>query len=176
MHIPKSSLVFIPAFLLAALLPGCAGYRLGSMLPANVKSVHVRIATNSTEEPDLETAVTQAVLARLQTDGSLKVVGEAEADSLLSIDIRDFILEPLRYEGDNRARPNEYRMILRANLELVRASDATILVRSGGTEGKATFDFTGDLTTAKRTALPSAAEDLARGIVSSVTEAWPDSN
>ena len=39
--------------LLLTLLPGCSGYRLGSMLPSNVKSVYVRIAKNSTQEPQL---------------------------------------------------------------------------------------------------------------------------
>ncbi len=156
------------------LLNGCSGYRLGSMLPANIKSVFVRIATNSTAEPDLETEVTQAVLAQLQTDGSLRVVGEAEADSLLSIDIREFHLEPLRYDADNRVRPNEFRMVLRANIELTRASDATVLVRSAGAEGKNTFELSGDLTNSKRIALPGAAQDLARSIVSAVTEAWPE--
>jgi hypothetical protein len=160
--------------LILLLLNGCSGYRLGSMLPSNIQSVYVRIAKNSTPEPDLETEVTQAVLAQLQVDGSLKVVGEAEADSLLTIDIREFLLEPLRYDGDNRVRPNEYRMVLRASVELIRASDATPLVRSAGAEGKATFELSGDLTNSKRNALPAASEDLARSIVAAVTEAWPD--
>jgi len=167
----RTSLLLIPLF---ALLTGCTGYRLGSMLPRDVQSAHVNIARNLTEEPNLETDVTTAVLAQLQRDGSLRVTNAASADAELYIDISAFRLEPLAFDADNRARPNEFRMILEGRVELIRRRDGATLVRSATLTGRSTFDFTGDLTSAKRTARPAAAEDLARHLVSAVTEAWTD--
>ncbi|MCC5846545.1 MAG: LptE family protein [Verrucomicrobia bacterium] len=153
---------------------GCAGYRLGSQLPPGIRTVYVHIARNNTEEPLLETDVTNAVLAQLQRDGSLRVVGEDQADSQMYLEITDFRLEPLRFEAENRTRPDEYRLTIRANTTLVRGSDGVVMVRSGNVEGRSTFFLQGDLTASKRTALPDAARDLARHLVSAVTEAWPD--
>ncbi len=159
---------------LLVLSSGCAGYRLGSQLPPGINTVYVHIARNNTEEPLLETEVTNAVLAQLQRDGSLRVVGEDQADSQMYLEITDFQLEPLRFEAENRTRPNEYRLRIRANTTLVRGSDEVVMVRSGNVEGRATFFLQGDLTASKRSALPEASRDLARNLVSAVTEAWPE--
>ena len=102
------------------------------------------------------------------------MVPEAEADTIMNTQITEFRIEPLRFSDENRVRPNEYRMVIRADVELIRTADAMVLVRNGGVQGKETFELLGDLTTSKRRALPDASDDLAREIVSSVTEAWPD--
>ena len=45
-------------------------------------------------------------------------------------------------------------------------------VVSSRAEGKSTFPFTSDLTTAKRNSLPVVADDLGRNIVAAVVEVW----
>ena len=52
---------------------GCAGYQLGSMLPPDIKTVHVPNFTNKTQEPFIVTETTKAVLEELQLDGSLEL-------------------------------------------------------------------------------------------------------
>lgn len=158
----------------ALLSSGCMGYRLGTMLPENVESVHVPIAKNLTDEPLLNDDVTRAVLAELQQDGSLRIEREDQADAVLYVNITHFELEPLAYDRSNRERPNEYRLILRAKVEMIRRRGGQTLVRSGTLEGRSTFPLNGDLTSGKRRGLPEASGDLARKIVSAVTEAWPE--
>lgn len=163
-------------FFLTALLglTGCAGYRLGSQLPQDIQTVHVFIANNTTDEPLLETEVTQAVLRQLQRDGSLRLAAEDLADAHMSLDVTGFRLEPLSFDRQNRALPDEYRLVIEAHTSLVRVRDGAVLVRSGTQRGISTFPFQEDLTVSRRTATPRAADDLAARLVASVTEAWID--
>ncbi len=155
-------------------LPGCSGYRLGSMLPKDIQSVFVPLAKNDTAEPQLESDVTRAILQEIQRDGSLKIRAEEDADSILYVTISKVELKPLSFESDNRARPNEYRFEVRVKIRLVRTSDETILVRDNRVEGETVFELIGDLTSSKQQVFPELSEDLAKVVVSKVTEAWPD--
>lgn len=165
----------LSAFLLSFALSGCvSGYRLGSTLPPDIKSVHVPIVNNQTDEPLLADEVTRAVLAQVQRDGSLDIESPEAADAILRVTVTDFRLEPLGFEATDRRRVDEYRLRLIANAELVRTSSGNTLARAGDLQGRSDFELTGDLTSGKRLGTPGAAEDLARRIVAAVTEAWPD--
>jgi len=168
---------FLPFLFSAALLlwaGGCMNYQLGTMLPPDIETVHVPTVQNRTEEPLLKDEVTRAVLAELQQDGSLRISDEQDADTVLHVELVHYDLQPLSYSDSNRARPNEYRLVLQAVVELVRRDTGKVLVRSGRLEGRSTFELSGDLTAGKRRGLPEASRDLGRKIVSAVTEAWPD--
>lgn len=168
---------FPSLFVLTALLltlTGCSGYRLGSQLPADISSVYVPTVRNNTDEPLLENEMTRAVLAQIQRDGSLQIATEEKADAILYVTVDHYTINPLAYDGNNRSRPNEYRLILGARIEMVRNDNGKILARNSSLRGRNDFPLTGDLTTAKQNGLPGAAEDLARYIVAAVTEAWPD--
>ncbi|HRV31690.1 MAG TPA: LPS assembly lipoprotein LptE, partial [Kiritimatiellia bacterium] len=65
-------------------------YRLGSMLPGDVRTVYMPTCVNQTTEPQIEQDVTRAILSQIQTDGTLRVAPELEADSILSVTITDF--------------------------------------------------------------------------------------
>jgi hypothetical protein len=157
------------------LLTGClSNYQLGSTLPPDIRSVYIPIAENLTEEPLLADEVTRAVLAQMQRDGSLEIENQNTADTVLYVRITDFTLQPLAYDSGDRLRGNEYRLRLVAEIELIRQSNGQTLARADSLRGRSEFELTGDLTSGKRQGTPDAAEDLARRIVATVTEAWPD--
>lgn len=154
-------------------LAGCAGYRLGSMLPPHVKTVYVPIAVNNTSEPFIEADVTRSVVQEIQRDGSLRLAGTPdEADAILALTLTKFELEALTYERERRTAANEYRLLLRARTILTDAKLGRVITESPDVYGEGTFDVQGDLTSSKATALPAAAKDLARRIVDSIVEAW----
>lgn len=159
---------------LTLLLSSCQGYKLGSQLPEDISSVYVPTVRNQTNEPLLENEVTQAILNEIQRDGSLSIQSEEDADALLYVTITDYRIDPLSFESENRSRPDEYRLILTARVEMVRRDNGKILARNSSISGRDDFPLTGDLTSAKRNGLPGAAEDLARFVVAAITEAWPD--
>ena len=79
-------------------LPGCVGYRLGSTLPPDVKSIYVRLFINKCNEPLLEIDTTNATIAEFQKDGTLRIVSKDEADVLLETTLNAMTLTPLRYD------------------------------------------------------------------------------
>lgn len=169
------TVVRMPAVLglaVAALAAGCAGYRLGSTLPPGVRSVYVPTFINKTGEPLLEADTTSATVREFQKDGTLRVVPSAdEADLDLTVTLKKYGLEPLRYQSDNSKKAREYR--LRIDVEIVckrKGVEAPMVQKE--VYGEATFYPEGGLSSSKQQALPDAAEDLAHNIVESITEAW----
>jgi hypothetical protein len=159
------------AFTIAlACLCGCA-YRLGSTLPADIRTVRVPVFVNQCSEPLIEVAATEAVIRELQKEGSLKVVSGAGADAVLDVRLVGYTLQPIRSEKDNVRTTAEYRMQITAEVVLKRArNDETVVKKK--VVGESTFIPSGDMSASKRAALPGTAADLAHQVVESVTEAW----
>jgi len=165
-----ASAALVAAFLAGA-GAGCVGYRLGTTLPPGIQTVYVPAFVNRTGEPRIEIEASRATLEELQTDGTLRVAGAAEADSVLSVTLVGYRLDPLRYERDRPKTTREYRLQLTADIVFRRVSPEAVLVKKT-VQGDATFEMVGDLATSKDGALPQAARDLAHDIVESIVEYW----
>ncbi len=169
---PTASLILpVLAGLILTHLTGCVGYRLGSSLPPDVSSVHVPTFVNDTNEPLLESDTTRAAIQEFQRDGTLRVLDKDAADLLLEVSLVEFTLEPLRFDRDQSKTAEEYRMRIKADILLTRRKTGEVMTQRR-VAGETFFDFSGDLGTSKRTALPLAAADLAHDIVESVVEYW----
>jgi hypothetical protein len=170
----------IPSRLLAALLPvlgllalpGCVGYRLGTMLPPDIKTIHVPTFINQTGEPQIELQATRSAIEEIQRDGSLKIAAENQADAILQVKLTQYRLTPLVYEAQRKTAATEYRLTLQAAIVLTRRSDNKVIVENPRCNGESTFPVVGDMSSSKRFGLPKAAADLAHDIVQKVTEVW----
>ncbi len=151
---------------------GCAGYRLGSMLPPGVRSVSVPVAVNQTGEPMIENEITRAVIAEIQRDGSLRIAPAGESDAELRITIRGHELSPIAFRSHARSEPDEYRLQLSATFALVRSGSDIVIAEHPGAIGESTVRLAGNFAAAKHEALPAAARDLARDIVRKLVENW----
>ena len=152
-------------------LTGCVGYQLGSSLPPDIKSVFVHTFVNQCKEPLVEIEATNATIAEFQKDGTLAIRQADAADVLLETTLTKVTLEPLAYERSDATKPKEYRLILTAVFVLRRSVTGKV-IGNGECLGETTFVYTGNLASAKRSALPKASEDLAKRIVEQVVEAW----
>jgi hypothetical protein len=150
---------------------GCLGYKLGTTLPSNIKTVFVPTFVNGTQEPQIEIKTTSMAIQEFRKDGSLRVVDADTADTKLEVTIVAYELVPLRYEQARAKAGSEYRMTLRAKV-VFRAMDTSKVISESLVSGDATFLLSGDMATAKAKALPIAARDLAHDIVESVVEYW----
>lgn len=151
---------------------GCAGYRLGSTLPPGIRTVYVPAFLNQSGEPQLEVETTRAVLREIQRDGTLRVAGRNQADTVLHVKLTGFRLEPLRYDANRSRRTVEYRCIIQADVTFERLRPREVMIDAHQVRGSTTFIPAGNLTSAKRRALPAAAHDLAQEIVGLVVEHW----
>ncbi|MBN1558455.1 MAG: hypothetical protein JW951_09965 [Lentisphaerae bacterium] len=150
---------------------GCVGYQLGSTLPPGIQSVYIATFVNETGEPRVEIEATRAAIQEFQKDGTLRVTGKNAADTLLTVTLVEYELQPLRYEEARRRTTEEYRLLLTADIVFERAATGEVLV-SRRVRGETDFQFGGDLSSAKRANLPAASRDLAHDIVEAVTEYW----
>lgn len=166
-----AQIIFI--FSVGALTSSCTalGYRVGSSLPPGINVVNIPVLENRSGEPQLELTTTKALISELQRDGTLSVGDIEKADVVLTVVLEDFSLQPLRYESDSATATSEYRLTIRASLVLKNRRDGKVMV-TNKVKGETDFVPTGDLSSAKREALPRAAADLAHQIVKSVVEFW----
>lgn len=155
----------------AIITAGCTGYRLGSSLPPGIRVIYVPTFVNKTSEPLLDVATTAACISEIQRDGTLRVGDEQKSDVILYVTLIDLQLHPLRYKNSNNTTTKEYRLSITASLQLKQRSTGRIMV-SNVVAGERDFVPTGDLSNAKREALPKAAQDLAHQIVEKVVEYW----
>ena len=147
---------------------GCMGYKAGTLLPGHVKTVSVPIFKNSSGEPNIEATATNAVINKINIDGTLKVV-EEEADSLLTCKIIGFRRRPLRYGS---GRPDEYRVIVTAEATFTDLTQNQPFWSQKKITGRTDFLVQGNLPASEREAIPDALDDLARNIVEQVVEGW----
>jgi len=163
----------LPAVALLLLLgAGCVGYRLGSMLPPDIRTVHVPPFANHSGEPGLEDELTRATIAEIQKDGSLRVTDAGRADAVLKVTIRRFELVPLAYTKEKTTQVDEYRMRIHARVLLQRTADGSVVYENPDVFGETEFIVSGDMSSSKRNALPDAARDLAHQIVEKIVESW----
>jgi hypothetical protein len=152
-------------------LAGCLGYRVGSSLPPGIQTLSVPTFANLSSEPLVEIDATRATIAEFQKNGNLSIAETANADVLLKVTILSLKTEPISYERDNTKTPSEYRLVIKASLGLTNRKDGkTMLERT--VSGDTVFEPGSDLNSAKRSAMPKAAQSLAHSIVKGVVEFW----
>lgn len=167
---------FLASFAAAGLLllvAGCASYRLGSMLPDDIRTVNMPTCVNQTTEPLIEQDVTASILSQIQMDGSLRVASENTADTILEVTLTKFWIDPVAYETDASSTANQYRMSIRASFVLRRRADNSVVAEAPSITGWYDFDFAGDMTSSKAVGLRPAADDLGRRIVGRIVQYWP---
>ena len=169
---PFAALALAAACVLFA-ATGCVRYRLGSMLPSDVRTVYMPTCINETHEPLLELDATRSILSQIQMDGSLRLASEETADTILEVKLTDFLLDPVGYVSGESSTVDQYRMSITASFVLRRQSDNSVVAESPSVTGWYDFDFTGDMTSSKAVALRPAADDLGRRIVAAITQYWP---
>jgi hypothetical protein len=171
----KSLLKILCLSLLALALPllvtGCRAYRLGSTLDPRLKTVFIPVFVNQAGYPQLETRTTAATIEEFQRDGTLRVAERGSSDLIIEVTLRRYVLQPLRYNPNRITTATEYRTLMDAVMT-VRGRDGKVLMADVKIRGESTFEFAGDIATARQQALPQAARDMAHRIVESVVEAW----
>ncbi|MGE4490290.1 MAG: LPS assembly lipoprotein LptE, partial [Kiritimatiellales bacterium] len=96
---------------LALILSGCAGYRVGSSLPESIQSVSIAVE-NKTDEPSVEVQVMKSLRAELQMDGRLDVRPQSDADAILTVTLNRYQLTPVAFDHKQGSLAREYRVTL----------------------------------------------------------------
>ena len=153
-------------------LTSCAGYRVGPVGKQQYKSAAVPMFRNQTLRPQLEAQVTNAVIKRLQADGSLRVESAPNADVVVTGNITRYQRSALRSLRDDTGVPREYRVSITAAVEVRDARTGQVLVKSTELTGSADTFLGEDQQSAEFQVWPLVADDLARQVVTLLAENW----
>jgi hypothetical protein len=159
--------------LLVFLLGGCAGYQLGPATPGYLKNVHsiaVPTFTNTTLVPRIEILVTNTVIKQFQQDGTFRIANPDAADATLKAEIVAVGRSPARSLRGNVLSTTEFNLTMTVKYTLIGRDGKTL--GAGGVAGSTSFFVGSDVNTDERQALPLAAEELARHMVSQLSEGW----
>ena len=164
----------VPLLLLALLLAGCAGYQLGPATPGYLRNVHsIAVPTfgNTTLVPRIESLVTGTVIKQFQQDGTFRIANEDTADATLKAEIIAVNRAPARSLRGNVLSTTEFSLTLTVSYTLM-GRDGKMLGSPGAASGGTSFFVGTDVNTDERQAFPLAAEELARHLVSQLSEGW----
>lgn len=150
-------------------LAGCAGYRVGTLLPEKYKTLSVPMFKNGTNQPNIESLATNAVIEQLNVDRTLQVV-DTDPDLLLECTIVGYTRTAIRYaEG---VRPQEYRLTIGVSATLTDVREKKAVWSNRPISGNYEFQAGADLYSSEAAALPLVMEDLAHDIVEAIVEGW----
>lgn len=164
---------FLSAIMLAAFTVAGCGYSFRGSLPPTIKTVAIPVFANKSQEPNVESFVTQAVVEAFMNSGRLRVVPVAQADSVLEGEIVEYRIDSLTY--DRQANVTEYRLWITLNLTLRDVKGNATLYKEDGVQEKADFRIPGQrdvrLTILQEEeAAKRAAVDIGRSIVNRAVE------
>jgi hypothetical protein len=104
------------------LLSGCAGYNRGSIVPEQLRTIHVPAFENQTNYPMVGSIAAQQFLDTLIEDGTFKLAPYDTARLRVQVVIKDIISDSIRYDRNNAILPTEYYMTLSAHLYVYDAT------------------------------------------------------
>jgi outer membrane lipopolysaccharide assembly protein LptE/RlpB len=154
-------------------LGGC-GYSLRANLPPEIRSVHVPVLENKTQEPGIEDFITQALTQAVVTSGRLRIAATAqEADASLEGQIVEYRLTSLAF--DRSANVTQYRLVLGLALTFRDLRQNRVIWKQDRVEERADFAVAGQVSQTlarEEAAVRQAAVDVARAIVSFAFEGF----
>lgn len=166
----KKKLINSLFLVLLLLLSGC-GYSMRPLLGMGLGTIAIENLENKTYEHDLEVLVTESVRDEFIFDGTLKVVmGEAQADLLLSGAVINYTFETLSYDEDDKAE--SYRLRIRTQLTLENLKEKKIVWQDRIIEGDAHYLLVGSLAVTEAEARDKALKDLAKEILRQTIDLW----
>lgn len=175
---------FFLIFLIVMFAVSGCGYTTGSLLPDNLKTIHVKdfgnkidISTEPSDKgslriyrPGTEVDVTKAFIDKFIFDGSLRIVDAEEADLLLTGELVDYYKQPLRYDKFDNVE--EYRIIVSVDMVLKSMAKNSVMWKEKNFIGYESYRVTGPLASNEDDARNLAIQDLADKAVEKVVEGW----
>jgi len=154
---------WLPPWLAALALTGCAGYQLGPTngAAAGAKSVQIMPFSNSTMQPRLGEVVTTEMRREVQRDGTFKLASHDDGDIIVSGVIVNYVRVPLAYQPSDALTVTDYSVRIVAQVTARERGTGKVLLNRS-VSGSTLVIVGSDLTSAERQALPLLATDFAR--------------
>ncbi len=164
------------SLVVAMALSGC-GYTRHTVLPRNMKTIYIETVKNKLDpetlygyQPGLEMDITNAVIRRLQQDGTLKIVEQDKADVILNTNLIAMDQEGLRFTSLEGVE--QYRLFIVVTLKLVDAKTGDIIWEEPNFSGSTEYYVTTVTSIGEQKAAVDAVQRLAYNIADRIVEDW----
>ena len=151
------------------------GYRMGSMMHPQIQSIAIAEIQNDTVEPLLTALARQEICASFQTDNSLTLKSQKQADCILYCRILSVKNRGVRYDSqydDDAYIPAEFAITVEAEFTVLIPGRSEPLIRKRTVQGSAHYQYNADPQIGKYYGLRQACYQMARQMVEYTTEAW----
>ena len=162
---------WLPLWLLALALSGCAGYQLGPSngVAARGKSVQVMPFSNQTMEPRLGEAVTAQLRKELQRDGTYQLASHDDGDIVVSGVVITYVRMPLSFQPSDALTVTDYSLKMTAQVTARDRGTGKVLFSKPVT-GSTLVIVGSNLTSAERQAQPLLAADFAKNAAAALVD------
>jgi len=150
---------------------GCGVYSASSgRVDESLKRIAVRYFENQTSEPNLGVDLADAVIFALQTDNTLKVVEEGDADTILDGVVTRYVRKEAFARQDLTV--NEYQVQIAVALTLTRRATGETVFSNRRFGGTGTYVLDDPAGTTEESARREAATEIVKDILAIVVEDW----
>ena len=156
------------ALIAVAVFISC-GYTAGSLLPKHIKKIYVPTFENETTRYGIEQELTARVVEAFTADNRLLVVGEGEADALLSGVIMEYSTGALTF--DRAQTVDEFKVEIVVAVEFEDLREGKVLWKEPEFRAWESYSDTGEGTD-EEDALEAAINTLATDMLSRTMEGW----
>jgi hypothetical protein len=162
----------LQVFLVCLFAFGCAGYHVGPVTKRSFTSIAVPMFRNETLRPQLEAQISNAIIKRLQQDGSLRIETEPRADVVLTGTVFRYVRNSLRTLHSDTGVPREYEIVITVRVEARDRRTGETVLKSTEVEGKSDVFIGEDQQSAEEQVLPLVADDIGKRVAGLLVESW----
>lgn len=157
--------------LIASVLCGCLGYKLGPSngLRAGEKSVSVNYFLNTTPEPGISDELMTAIRREVQVDGTYLLDTHSRGNLVISGKILQLNREAISLNPNRVEASRDLRLTLICEVTVTRGNTGDLVVQKL-ISAKSAIRNTGDLNRADQQTVPQMAEIMARKIISLISD------
>ena len=168
--------LFIACAVMSLFLCGC-GYRVGSLMHPQIKSIAIAPVSNETMLYNAGAQMRGILAECFQSDGSLKLVSEGTADCILYAKIVSATFSQITWESnanssDDEFLPDQWRVNISVAVTVMIPGRAEPLIRETTVSGATNFVAGADLESSRTYAVRQACFQAAKQVVVRTTEAW----
>ena len=162
------TLLFLPLLFCTS-----CGYRMGSMMHPQIKSIAIAPVKNSSREVLASVVMRKLLAERFMFDGSLKLTTMDKADCIVYCQINSVSQKAVAWdEDDEEDRPSEFNLTVNGEFTVLLPGKTVPLVKKRSVSGSCTYQFLTDPAVGKESGLTQACLQMANMIVQYTTEAW----
>lgn len=162
---------FVFGLVALGLLAGGCGYSLRGSLPSHIRTIAIPVFANKTQEPAVESLVTQGVIEAFVNNGLLKVAQPSKADAVLEGEVVGYQINALSFNAAQNI--TEYRLQVTLNLQFREVKANRVTWRREGLTEKADFKVPGSQVATINLgdqAVKQAAVDIGRAVVAATVD------